>query len=311
MSTIKEECVKARKEIQELFKEKGVKINAPEIDKLMKKLVIDFKVSVEEAKRSVIVQFSKANDVKVTTGGTSSDAKINDLKVDQWVNLRVIVKQLWESTSDSITQAGLIADESGAIKFTSWTNAGMPEVEEGKSYIFKNVVVNEYNDRLQINLNKTSSIEELKEDIEAGSTEVTISGALVAIQTGSGLIKRCPDCNRALIKGGCSEHGKVEGVYDIRIKGILDDGATATNILFDREMTEQITGKTLDECVAMSVDALDNEVVVEEFRQALVGRYYIVTGPNFDSLLIKEIDPIDGVDPTVTEKLTELAKEMM
>lgn len=311
MSTIKKECIKARKEIQELFKEKGVKINAPEIDKIMKKLVIDFKVSVDEAKRSVIVQFSKANDVKVATGGTSSDAKINDLKNKQWVNLRVIVKQLWESTADSITQAGLIADDTGALKFTSWTNAGMPEVEEGKSYIFKNVVVNEYNDRLQINLNKTSSIEELKEDIEAGSTEVTIAGALVSIQAGSGLIKRCPDCNRALFKGGCSEHGKIEGVYDIRIKGILDDGATATNILFDRALTEQITGITLDECVAMSVEALDNEVVIEKFRSELVGRYYIVTGPNFDSLLVKEIEPVGEVDPIATERLTEIAREMM
>lgn len=304
-------CIKIRKEIQAQFAEQDVKLLAKDIDPRLETLLVTYKVPADEAKRTVVNYFNSEHNIKVATGGTSNDAKINDLKVSQWANLQVIVKQIWESTADSIAQAGLIADESGAIKFTSWTNAGMPEVEEGKSYLFKNIVVNEYNDRLQINLNKTSSIEELKEDIEAGSTEVTISGALVAIQTGSGLIKRCPECDRALIKGGCSEHGKVEGVYDIRIKGILDDGTKATNILFDREMTEQVTGKTLDECIAMSVDALDNEVVVEEFRRALVGRYYSITGPNFDSLLVKEIDPIDSVDTIVTEKLTELAKEMM
>lgn len=307
----KEICIKIRKEIQAQFAEHGVKLLAKDIDPRLQKLLVDYKVPADEAKRTVVNYFNSEHNIKVVTGGTSNDAKIDDLKVDQWVNLKVIVKQLWESTAESIAQVGLIADESGAIKFTSWTNAGMPEVEDGKSYLFKNVVVNEFNDRLQINLNKTSSIEELKEDIEAGSTEVTITGALVSIQTGSGLIKRCPDCNRALFKGGCSEHGRVEGVYDIRIKGILDDSATATNILFDRTMTTNITGKTLDECIAMASDALDNEVVVEEFRRALVGRYYIVTGPNFDNLLVKDIVPITEAEETLTKQLKKIAKEMM
>lgn len=307
----KETCIKIRKEIQAQFAEQGVKLLAKDIDPRLEKLLVTYKVPADEAKRTVINFFNREHGVKTAVGGTSNDVEINDLKVDQWGNLRVIVKQLWESTSDSIAQAGLIADESGAIKFTSWTNAGMPEVEEGKSYIFKNVVVNEYNDRLQINLNKTSSIEELKEDIEAGSTEITIAGALVDIQIGSGLIKRCPECNRALIKGGCSEHGKVEGVYDIRIKGVLDDGTKATNILFDREMTANITGRTLDECITMASEALDGEVVVEEFRRALIGRYFTVTGPNFDSLLVKEIEPIAEADQSLTEQLKELAKEMM
>lgn len=307
----KETCIKIRKEIQAQFAEQGIKLLAKEIDPRLQKLLVDFKVPADEAKRTVINFFNREHNIKVSTGGTSNNAKIDDLKVDQWVNLKVIVKQLWESTADSISQVGLIADKSGAIKFTAWTNAGMPEVEDGKSYLFKNVVVGEYNDKLQINLNKTSSIEELEESIEAGSTEVTITGALVGIQTGSGLIRRCPECNRALVKGGCSEHGKVEGVYDIRIKGISDDGETATNILFDREMTEQITGWTLDKCIARADAALDNEIVVEEFRRTLVGRYYTVTGPNFDSLLVKEIIPIEEAEPTLTEQLKEAAKEMM
>ena len=307
----KEICIKIRKEIQAQFAEQGVKLLVKDIEPRLQKLIVDFKVPADEAKRTVINYFNSEHGIKVSTGGTSNDAKINDLKVDQWANLKILVKQLWDSTAESINQVGLIADESGAIKFTSWVNAGMPKVEEGKSYLFKNIVVKEFNDRLQIDLNKTSSIEELGENIEAGSTEVTITGAIVGIQTGSGLIKRCPECNRALIKGGCSEHGKVEGVYDIRIKGILDDGETATNILFDREMTEQITGRTLDECIAMASDALDNEVVIDEFRRALVGRYYTVTGPNFDSLLVKEIEPIAEADQTLTEQLKETAKEMM
>jgi len=57
----------------------------------------------------------------------------------------------------------------------------------------------------------------------------------VDVQSGSGLIKRCPECNRALVKGACGEHGKVEGVYDLRIKAVLDDGEKVQDILMNRK----------------------------------------------------------------------------
>jgi replication factor A1 len=297
------------KSIQKQFADVNIKVKPKDIETRLTKLVEEFHVPMDESIRSVINFFQKQTGTKLQFD--NKIINLSDIENKQWCSLKIKVTKLWDSNHDSISQVGLIGDPTNAIKFTSWTNAKMPEVEEGKSYIFKNVVVNEYNDRLQINLNKTSSIEELSEDIEAGSTEITIAGALVGIQIGSGLIKRCPECNRALIKGGCSEHGKVEGVYDIRIKGVLDDGATATNILFDRKMTEQITGRTLDECIDMASTALDNEIVVEVFRRALIGRYFTVTGPNFDSLLVKMIIPIEAAEPVLTNQLKEIAKEMM
>jgi replication factor A1 len=66
--------------------------------------------------------------------------------------------------------------------------------------MLKNVVVNEYGGKVQIQLNRSSSIEELDEDIEVGTSTFTYSGAMMDIQTGSGLIKRCPECKRALLK---------------------------------------------------------------------------------------------------------------
>lgn len=307
----KEICIKIRKEIQEQFAEKDVKLLAKDIDPILRKLMFDFKVPADEAKRSAIKQLSKDHNVKIATGGTSDNAKVNDLTNDKWVNLEVVVKQIWDSTSESINQTGLIADESGAIKFTSWTNAGMPKVEEGKSYTFKNVVVNEYNEKLAINLNKTSSIEPLDKEIEAGSTDVTITGVMVGIKPGSGLIKRCSECNKALQKGACKEHGKVEGVNDLRIMAIIDDGITATDIIADRSITEELMNTTLDQCQAVAAEALDPSVILEQFKNKLVGKYYTVTGPNYNVLLVKEIEQLVNVDATVTDELIATAKEMM
>jgi replication factor A1 len=55
----------------------------------------------------------------------------------KWVTLKVKVVQIWDNTSDKITQTGLIGDETGIIKFTIWESANLPPMEEGRSYEIK------------------------------------------------------------------------------------------------------------------------------------------------------------------------------
>jgi len=147
-----------------------------------------------------------AEDIEVGSGDfiptlrESELRNIVDLVGGQWVTIKGKVVQLWDNSHETIEQAGLIGDPTGVIKFTNWTSADLPDMEEGKSYMLKNVVVNEYGGKVQIQLNRSSSIEELDEDIEVGTSTFTYSGAMMDIQTGSGLIKRCPECKRALLK---------------------------------------------------------------------------------------------------------------
>ena len=91
----------------------------------------------------------------------------------------------------------------------------------------------------------------------------------------------CPEseCTRVLQNGRCSEHGDVEGEFDLRIKGVLDDGTEVHEVIFDQEATEELTGIGLDEAQEMAMDALDTEVVVEEMRETVLGLYYRVAGP--------------------------------
>jgi len=110
----------------------------------------------------------------------------------------------------------------------------------------------------------------------------------VDVQKGSGLIKRCPVCRRSLAKGVCSEHGKVDGTYDLRIKAVLDDGRRVQDLLVNRETTERLLNLTLEEAKQMAMEALDHEVVRSLIESKLMGRYYSVTGPRIDRYLLVE-----------------------
>jgi len=290
------------KEIEERFRQKGYNIPINEIESRLDKLLNEFKVPLEEARRSVVNYFLKEYNIPIgdffPQQGETPTLKVSDIKSDgKWINISAKVAQLWDNTHESIDQVGLIGDETGTIKFVKWAKAELPPLVEGKSYLFKNVVTDSYQERFQIKLNKTSQIEEIQEDIEIGTQTVEFSGAMVDIQSGSGLIKRCPECNRALIKGVCGEHSKVEGSYDLRIKAVMDDGVSVQDSLLNREISEQLTGITLDEAKQMATEELDQEVVFKKFKEKLLGRYYLVKGPKLDrSILVEDISSLPPLE---------------
>lgn len=222
----------------------------------------------------------------------------------RWVDLTVKVAQLWETNSESISQSGLVGDETGTIKFVKWVKSELPDLEEGKSYRLKNVVTDEFQGRYSVKLNRTSQIEPLDIDIEIGSVAAEFSGALVDVQKGSGLIKRCPVCKRSLAKGVCSEHGKVDGTYDLRIKAVLDDGRRVQDVLINRETTERLVDLNLEEAKQMAMEALDHEVVRSMIESKLMGRYYSITGPRVDRYLL--VESINEMRPISVAEVDEL-----
>ena len=277
-------------------------VDADEVEERLENLVNEYRVPLDEARRSVTNSYlDDAGMEREEIGrGGSEQVLVNDIDRDeQWVDLRVKLVDLWEPRSDAISQVGLLGDESGTIKFVSFVTSELPKLEEGASYQLSNVVTDEYEGRYSVKLNRTTTITEIDEEIEVGDNAETVEGALVDIQSGSGLIKRCPeqDCTRVLQNGRCSEHGQGEGEFDLRIKGVLDDGRTVTEVIFDREATEELTGMTLAEAKEMAMDALDTTVVAEEMAGDILGRYYRVTGPTFGRYVLvdeqEEPGPVD------------------
>jgi replication factor A1 len=285
-------------------------LSVEDVQERLETLVTEYKVPVDEARRSVTSTYlDEAGMERDELGGGGGNERVNAADVDapeKWVDMTAKVVELWDPNSDAVAQVGLLGDETGTIKFTKWSKSDLPELEEGAVYDLRNVVTDEYQGRFSVKLNRTTVIEESDADLEVGDDDATVEGALVDIQSGSGLIKRCPedDCTRVLQNGRCSEHGEAEGEFDLRIKGVLDDGEDVHEVIFDREATEEFTGITLEEAKEMAMDALDTTVVADKMRKETLGRYYRVTGPTFRRYVLADdveelAEPVDAEETLI------------
>mgnify|MGYP006280110661 CR=1 FL=1 len=276
-------------------------VTTDDIEERLTTLVSEYKVPLDEARRSVVNHYlDEAGIDRQDISGGNDRVSLADIdSPDRWVDVTAKIVELWEPRSESIDQVGLLGDETGTLKFTKWAKSDLPALEEGGVYRLGNVVTDEYQGRFSVKLNRTTTIEELDDDVEVGENTTEIEGALVDIQSGSGLIKRCPedDCTRVLQNGRCSEHGEVEGEFDLRIKGVVDDGEQVFEVIFDQDATETLTGITLEEAKDMAMDALDTSIVADEMREKTLGRYYRIEGPRFSRYVLADaIEPLGAPD---------------
>ncbi len=281
-------------QIMEKLRDLNVRVKREEILKRLKLLVDEFKVPESEAVRTIINYLVREYGISREEffERESPLVKISEItKPNQWVSVKAKVVQLWDPTSPNVSQVGLIGDETGIIKFVIWAKSGMREVEEGKSYLFKNVVTDSFQGRMQVNVTRISKIVEIDEDIKILPREVEVVGALIAFQQNSGLIKRCEKCNRVLSKGICPIHGKVKGYDDLRIKGVLDDGENVYEIILNEDNIKNLTGIGLKEAIKIAKENLDRNAVLNELKSKLLGRYFRVKGIRGGRyLIVREIE---------------------
>jgi replication factor A1 len=205
-------------------------------------------------------------------------------------SVRAKVIQEWETTHERMLQSGLLADESGTVKFVIWKEEGKEKLVPGGVYSIYYALVDEFSGRYSLNLNTAMIIQE-ESDIVVSTGEATFTGALVHIAPGSGLIKRCPveGCNRVLSRQNyCPVHEIQPGfLYDLRIKGWLDNGQETREILVQREVTEQLTGMSMDEAKELAENnPLGMEEVFLRMRERILGRYFVCQGREFDSRML-------------------------
>ncbi len=268
-------------------------VTVQEVEERLDTLVNEYKVPTSEARRSVVNTYldEAGMDRDDIGGGGNERRQVHEVdSPEEWIDLKAKVVDLWDAQSDAVAQVGLLGDETGTIKFTKWSKSDLQSLEEDAVYDLRNVVTDEYQGRYSVKLNRTTAIERLDEDIDVGDDAAEVDGALVDIQSGSGLVKRCPeeDCTRVLQNGRCSEHGEVDGEFDLRIKAVLDDGREVNEVIFDRETTEELTGITLEGAQEMAKDALDTSVVGDEIREKTLGKYYRVVGPTFGRYVLAD-----------------------
>jgi replication factor A1 len=156
--------------------------------------------------------------------------------------------------------------------------------------------VDEYNGKLSINLTTATVMQEEGDIPTISGGEAAIRGAIVHIAPGSGIIKRCPvvGCNRALSRQNyCPIHEiQPKFIYDLRIKGWLDDGEKTTNLLLPRDVVEALTGMTLDQAQEIAENnPLGMDEVFLRMRDKLLGRYVVCRGREIENrLTVKSCD---------------------
>jgi len=308
----KEKILEFTEDIVSKFDRLGIKVDPNSVRRRLEMLIFDFKVPENEAYRTVINYLIKEHDVsrERLVLRESPIVKIEDIvRPDVWVSVKAKVLQLWDPTSPNVSQVGLIGDETGIIKFVVWSKAEKKDVEEGKCYLFKNVVTDSFGGRLQINVNRNSEIIEIDENIKPPEMDVKAVGALVAIQQNSGLIQRCKICKRATSKGMCPIHGKTETYDDLRIKGVIDDGENIYEIILNEDNIKNLVGIDLEMARKIAEDNLDRNSVLVELKSKLLGRYLEIYGTKGGRyLLVKDVKFLEKseIEKKVNELLTTI-----
>ncbi|WP_366513118.1 nucleotide-binding protein [Methanoregula sp.] len=249
---------------------------------------------------AVVDEFKGVANLKVHSGTTIKEitddrsliptpAPIKDLHPGIG-NVRAKFIQEWDASHDRMLQSGLLGDETGTIKFVMWKEPGKERLVPGAVYNLFYAQVDEFNGRLSLNLNTATILQEEGEIAVTGG-EATITGAIVHIAPGSGIIKRCPveGCNRALSRQNyCPVHEiQPKFIYDLRIKGWLDDGEKTHNVLVQREVVESLTGISLAQAQEIAENnPLGMDEVFLQMRDKVLGRYITCSGREIDNRLL-------------------------
>jgi len=186
---------------------------------------------------------------------------------------------------------GIAVDSTAKLPFTSWVLS--PELRTGNTVEIKNAYMRSWQGIPTINMGEFTSISHSKTPIDDsdiarvmdpipisldkitdrdGAFDVSIEGNIISVRPGSGLITRCPECNRVIQKNICRVHGLIEGRNDMRIKSILDDGTGALTVVLDADLTRKVTGYSIEKASEVAAVNKNPSAVEEKIRNKLMGQ---------------------------------------
>ncbi len=190
--------------------------------------------------------------------------------------------------------SGTLADETGRIQYTAWSDF---QLKAGELLKISKATVKSWRGIPQVNFDDRAEVLRVKEkfptveelsrttivpisDIagRGGAADVSVRGTVVEVRDGSGLIMRCPECKRALQKGTCKVHGRVEGYPDLRTKAVIDDGTGSISAVFGRDITEKLMGTTLEDCLDRARQAMNFDAIKDSLEDTLMFRIVDVGG---------------------------------
>jgi replication factor A1 len=243
--------------------------------------------------------------------------------------VRIAPKTVTVGTERRVVHEGLVADRTGAIALSSWSDFGLAA---GEAVRVAGGYVRSFRGRPQLVLDDRSSVVRVEgtdlpdpaqllaapprsiaevED-EGGGEAVAVEGLVVGLLPPSGIVFRCPTCHRSVRSGICRVHGQVDGQPDLRARLVLDDGTGALTVNANRTDTERLWGVTLAEAEARLRSQPDPTLIEEQMLEALLGRRLRVRGvgtrDDFGVTLTPE--SIDRVDIDLDAAAEELSARL-
>ena len=241
--------------------------------------------SLENLAASSVMQISElrdgATDVAITVQLTS------------WSSRKFTGKDGAEKT----VWGGDAVDPTGVCRLTAWSELPIDEGSVPLAIRLSNVRVRSWQGTPDLTVDRieqaeildaipwdvidasTHSVEvDFSELLSGGSRSgVTSSATVISVQSGSGIIHRCPDCKKAMRDGACREHGPQAGIEDLRLRIILDDGQNNGALILGRESAEAFLGQTMDDVQAATKDD-GGEAFLADLRSRMLGRRHTFTG---------------------------------
>lgn len=198
-------------------------------------------------------------------------------------------RTLTVGSTERVVQSGLLADGTGRAGFTCWTDVGL---RAGGVYELFGAYVRTFQGEPQLVLDERSraralpettlpGVPRLEEQLPAeigrleergGGAYQVVEGIVLEVREPSGLVLRCPVCDRTLSKGTCRKDGTVAGEAELRARLVLDDGTGSLTAQLPRGVVERLLGRTLPQCVEWARERLDPGVVQEALRERVLGR---------------------------------------
>ncbi len=231
----------------------------------------------------------------------SSESSISDLRNgmrDITIKLQITSwdhrKFTAEDGTDRIVRSGDVIDPTGRCRLTAWCDFN-PKVgdyviiNESRAQFWQgspDLVVDNL-DQITIlsdapweNIDPNNHwVDVTMEELSLGGSRrgIRISSTLVSVRKDSGIIFRCPDCRRVLREGICTEHGEMDGVEDLRLRFVLDNGISNASLLLSKDASEIFLEKTFEE-IKIEISTLGHDGFINYLRKLTLSKTVEVKG---------------------------------
>ena len=269
--------------IQRIHQEKG--FSNEEINSKIKNKIEELSGLVSEEGAAHIV----ANELGVQIFGENKlkvSEIMSNMKDITVIGKVVAIFDLVEFQKDSNpgkVRSVILGDETGKIRVSFWHSAAdaIDGVTSGTILRLEGVVSRENNRQPEISVANPEQVKISPEGIVIDVSNEEKTKKIVELTGGNSAIlgtvvqtfrptfyDRCPECNKKVVEGSCSTHGKVEAKKACIFNIIVDDGSASIRCVFFNELAENISGVAIEELEAKN----------EEVRKNIIGTIVKISG---------------------------------